>query len=142
MARLSIVIQKILQLSRHRIASRLTIRSAALSRASSALQPDFSILWKVSIFQRRPYQRSFAIADMHDALRLCEKCSGLLHVLQLAIALLLLDRHARWVDRALQRVRAVELVPGPELDSGQSKRKPLLGHGQAGVHQHATHRVI
>ena len=85
---------------------------------------------------------ALAIADMHDALRLCEKCSGLLHVLQPAIALLLLDRHARWVDRALQRVRAVELVPGPELDSGQSKRKPLLGHDQAGVHQHATHRVI
>ena len=85
---------------------------------------------------------ALAIADMHDALRLCEKCSGLLHVLQPAIALLLLDRHARWVDRALQRVRAVELVPGPELDRGQSKRKPLLGHDQAGVHQHATHRVI
>src|SRR5260370_3658700 len=85
---------------------------------------------------------ALAIADMHDALRLCEKCVGLLHVLQPAIALLLLDRHARWVDRALQRVRAVELVPGPELDSGQSKRKPLLCHDHAAAHQHSTHRVI
>ena len=37
------------------------------SRDSSALHPDFKILWKVSIFQRMAYQLNFSIALRHDA---------------------------------------------------------------------------
>ncbi len=33
---------------------------------SSALQPDLSILWKVSIFQRMAYQLSFSMASLRD----------------------------------------------------------------------------
>ena len=43
---------------------RLTSRSAVRSFTSSALQPDFSILWKVSIFQRIAYQFSFSMASL------------------------------------------------------------------------------
>src|SRR4051794_41958868 len=44
----------------------LTRRSAVLSRLSSARQPDFRILWNVSIFQRKAYQRSFSTAAPCD----------------------------------------------------------------------------
>ena len=57
--RFTIVIQKMRQLRMQNTAIRLTIRSAARSFDSSALQPDFRILWKVSIFQRMAYQVSF-----------------------------------------------------------------------------------
>ncbi|CAB3773851.1 hypothetical protein LMG29542_07469 [Paraburkholderia humisilvae] len=40
--------------------------SAVRSRDSSALQPDFRILWKVSIFQRIAYQSSFSIASARE----------------------------------------------------------------------------
>ncbi len=53
------VIQNMRQLRMQKIAIRLTIRSAVRSFESSALQPDFKILWKVSIFQRMAYQDSF-----------------------------------------------------------------------------------
>src|SRR4051794_41919322 len=43
-----------------------TRRSAVLSRLSSARQPDFRILWNVSIFQRKAYQRSFSTAAPCD----------------------------------------------------------------------------
>ena len=66
MERFPIVIQKTRQLRMHRIAIRLTMRSAVLSRTSSALKPDFRILWKVSIFQRMAYQLSFSIASSRD----------------------------------------------------------------------------
>jgi hypothetical protein len=36
------------------------------SFTSSALQPDFRILWKVSIFQRMAYQFSFSTASLRD----------------------------------------------------------------------------
>jgi hypothetical protein len=49
------VIQKILQLTMQRIAMRFASRSAVRSFASSALQPDFKILWKVSIFHLCAY---------------------------------------------------------------------------------------
>ncbi len=48
-------------ISGHR--SWVTRRSAVCSRASSALQPDFRVLWKVSIFQRIAYQSSFSMAS-------------------------------------------------------------------------------
>ena len=51
-ARLIIVSQKMRQLRMHRIERKLTSRSAVRSFDASALQPDFRILWKVSIFHR------------------------------------------------------------------------------------------
>ena len=47
-------------------ARRLAIRSADRRRDSSARQPDFRILWKVSTFQRIAYQRIFSIASWRD----------------------------------------------------------------------------
>ena len=52
----SIVSQKMRHPRMQNIASRLTSRSAVRSFECSALQPDFRILWKVSIFQRSAYQ--------------------------------------------------------------------------------------
>jgi hypothetical protein len=60
------VIQKMRQLSRQRMAIKLTIRSAARSLTSSALKPDLRILWKISIFQRVAYQFSFSTASLRD----------------------------------------------------------------------------
>lgn len=62
-ARLSIVSQKLRQLRMQKIAIRLVNRSAVRSCESSALQPDFRILWKVSIFQRIAYQSIFSTAS-------------------------------------------------------------------------------
>ena len=50
--RLIIVSQKMRQPSMHRMEKKLTSRSAVRGFDASALQPDFRILWKVSIFQR------------------------------------------------------------------------------------------
>src|SRR4030095_15776955 len=60
--RLIIVIQKIRQLRMQKTAIKLTSRSAVRSRDCSALQPDFKILWNVSIFQRDAYHSSFSMA--------------------------------------------------------------------------------
>lgn len=54
-ARLIIVSQKIRQPRIQNVARRLTKRSAVRSLERSAWQPDFRILWKVSIFQRNVY---------------------------------------------------------------------------------------
>src|SRR4051794_35901610 len=45
-----------------RTAISLTRRSAVLSRAPSARQPDFRTLWNTSIFHLKAYQRSFSTA--------------------------------------------------------------------------------
>jgi hypothetical protein len=65
-SRLSIVSQKILQLRMQNTDIRLTSRSAVRSCDSSALQPDFKILWNVSIFHRIAYQFTFSIASLRD----------------------------------------------------------------------------
>lgn len=62
-ARLIMVIQNIRQDMMQNIAIRLARRSAVRSRASSPRQPDLSILWKSSIFQRWAYQSSFSMAS-------------------------------------------------------------------------------
>src|SRR3954470_17130257 len=64
--RFIIVIQKMRQLRMQNTAIRLTILSAARSLEASALQPDFRILWNVSIFQRIAYQASFSNASLRD----------------------------------------------------------------------------
>ena len=79
-----------------------------------------------------------AVTDMDQSRRVVEERGGLAHILQPADALLALDRHAGRVDLALERVRALELGPCPELDRRQPQRQPLRRHGQAGVHQQAA----
>ncbi len=64
--RFIMVIQKIRQLRMQNTAIRFTMRSAARSFEASALQPDFRILWKVSIFQRIAYQESFSNASLRE----------------------------------------------------------------------------
>ena len=58
-----IVIQNTRQATIQKTEISLVSRSAVRSLASSALQPDFRILWKTSIFHRRAYQRSFSAAS-------------------------------------------------------------------------------
>lgn len=60
--RLIMVSQKMRQPRMHSIAIRLVRRCAVRSLESSARQPDFKILWNVSIFQRIAYQSSFWMA--------------------------------------------------------------------------------
>jgi len=61
--RFIIVSQKIRQPSTHIKAIRLVRRCAVLKCDSSARQPDFRILWKVSIFQRMAYHCSLSMAS-------------------------------------------------------------------------------
>jgi hypothetical protein len=44
----------------------LTRRSAVRSFEASALQPDFRILWKTSIFHRSEYHLSFSTVSLRD----------------------------------------------------------------------------
>jgi hypothetical protein len=82
-----------------------------------------------------------AVADVDQPGRVAEERGGLAHVLQPADALLGLDRHPGRVGPALERVRALELGPRPELDRRQPQRQPVRRHGQAGVHQQAADGV-
>lgn len=66
LVRFSIVIQKTHQRSRQKIAMKLTSRSALRNFPSSALQPDFNILWKISIFQRSADDFNFSTASVPD----------------------------------------------------------------------------
>ena len=81
------------------------------------------------------------VADVDQPRRIAEEGRGLTHVLQPADALLSLDWHAGRIDPALERVRALELGPGPKLDRRQPQRQPLCRHGQAGVHQQTADGV-
>jgi hypothetical protein len=60
---LSIVIQKTRQLRMQKIEIRLARRWAVLSFDSSALQPDLTILWNVSIFHLNAYHSRFSMAS-------------------------------------------------------------------------------
>ncbi len=51
-------------------------------------------------------------------------------------------RNTRGVDAALERIRAVELIPGSELDRRQPERKTIRGHHETGVHQHPAGRIV
>src|SRR3954466_10014534 len=62
--RLIIVIQNTRQLRMQKTAISFTRRSAVRSRACSARQPDFRILWNTSIFQRSAYQRSQGVHNV------------------------------------------------------------------------------
>jgi hypothetical protein len=64
---LSIVIQKTRQLRMQNTATGFVKRWAVLSLDSSALQPDFRILWNTSIFHLKVYHSSFSMASVRDA---------------------------------------------------------------------------
>src|ERR1700737_2933902 len=64
--RFIMVIQKTRQLRMQNTEIKLTSRSAVLSFDSSALQPDFKILWNTSIFHRMAYHSSFSIAFLRE----------------------------------------------------------------------------
>lgn len=68
-------------------------------------------------------------------------CAGLRQTRQPADALLLLDRHPRRVDVALEGVRAFERLARPELHRGQAKRQARGRDHQARVHQQPALRV-
>ena len=85
---------------------------------------------------------ALAIADMDDTLRLGQQRCRLSHVLKPSVALLLFDRNTRGVDAALERVRAVELISGPELDRSQPEWKTVRSDNETGVHQDAAGRVM
>ena len=64
--RLSSVSQKTRHERMQKMAIRFVSRLAVRSCDSSALQPDFRILWNVSIFQRIAYQSIFSIASRRE----------------------------------------------------------------------------
>lgn len=64
--RLSIVIEKTLQLRIQKTEIRLVRRSAVRSFDSSALQPDLRVLWKTSIFHLKAYHSSFSIGSARE----------------------------------------------------------------------------
>src|SRR5271163_2586784 len=81
---------------------------------------------------------ALAISDVDDSLWVGEQRRRLPQVFQPAIALLLLDRYTSGIDAALERIRAMELVPGPELDGGQPERKAIPRHHKTGMHQNSA----
>jgi hypothetical protein len=85
---------------------------------------------------------ALAISDVDDSPWVSEQRRRLPQVFQPAIALLLLDRYTSGIDAALERIRAMELVPGPELDGGQPERKAIPRHHKTGMHQNSACRMV
>ena len=84
---------------------------------------------------------ALAVADMNAACGSTEQCHGLAQVLEPADALLVLDRHPRRIDLALERGRALELLPRPELHGREAQRQALRRHHEGGMHEQAADRV-
>lgn len=76
------------------------------------------------------------VTHMHAALGRANERDGLAQVLQQAVALLRLDRHARGIDVPLERERSLELRSRPELRRRQTEGCAGEGDGQARMHQH------
>ena len=71
---------------------------------------------------------ALAVADMDASLRRANELRRKAKIVQPAHAFLLLDRHPRRIDLARQRLRALELFPGPEFRRGQPERQALHLH--------------
>lgn len=84
---------------------------------------------------------ALAVTDMHATVRRGKQRCGLAKVLQPAEALFLLDRDAGWVDLVLERIRALELLPRPELHRRKPERQAVGGQRERGMHEKATQRV-
>ncbi len=84
---------------------------------------------------------ALAVTDMHATVRRGKQRCGLAKVLQPAEALFLLDRYAGRIDLALERIRALELLPRPELHRCKPERQAVTGHRERGMHEQATQRV-
>ncbi len=76
------------------------------------------------------------VTHMHAALGRANERDGLAQVLQPAVALLRLDRHARGIDVPLERERSLEFRSCPELHRRQTEGGAGEGDGQARMHQH------
>jgi hypothetical protein len=85
---------------------------------------------------------ALAITDMDDALGFGQQRCRLPHVLKPAITLLLFHRDACGVDASLERVRAMELIPAPELDRSQPEWKTIRRDYKTGVHQDSAGCVV
>ena len=85
---------------------------------------------------------ALAIADVDAALRRADQLGRAAQVVEPADALLLVDRHAGRVDLPLQRRRALELVPRPDLHRGEAERQPVGRDREARVQQQAAQRVL
>jgi len=81
---------------------------------------------------------AFAISDMYATRGCVEDLCGLTHVFQPAIAFLLLNGHPGGVDFLFERIGALELFAGPELDGRQPQRESGGGDGQARMHENAA----
>lgn len=84
---------------------------------------------------------ALAVTDMDAAARHTEQRRRLTQVLQPAKASLLFDRHAGRVELAFERVRALELLPRPELYRCQPERETVGRHGERSLHEQAAQRV-
>ena len=78
---------------------------------------------------------AFPVCDVHASAGLAEQFRRLPQVLQPANAFFVLNRNAGGIYLAFQRVGAVKLVSGPELDRCKSQRQSDGISHQAGVHQ-------
>lgn len=76
------------------------------------------------------------VTHMHTALGRAHERDGLTQVLQPAVALLRLDRHACGIDVPLERERSLEFRSGPELHCRQTEGCAGEGDGQARMRQY------
>lgn len=76
------------------------------------------------------------VTHMHAALGRANERDGLAQVLQPAVALFRLDRHARGIDVPLERERSLEFRSCPEFHRRQTEGCAGEGNGQARMHQH------
>lgn len=84
---------------------------------------------------------ALAITDMDAATRRAEQRRRSTQVLQPAETFLVLDRHAGRLDFALERIRAFELLPRPELHRPQPERQTVGSHRERTMHEQAAQRV-
>lgn len=78
------------------------------------------------------------ISDMNATVSISEQVGGVAHILQPLYGLLLFNWHTRVIDFPLQSIGAVELVAGPELDSGQPEWQATYSRDRTGMHHDAA----
>ncbi len=85
---------------------------------------------------------ALAVGDVDQAPRLAEELHRLAKAVEPTDALLALDRHAGRVDHPLERRRAFELRPCPDLQRRRPERHAVRSDGEAGVQEEAAQRVV
>lgn len=74
---------------------------------------------------------AFPVAYVYAAFGRANERDGLAQVLEPAVTLLRLDRHARRIDVPLERESSLVLPSGPELHGRQTERRAGEGYCQA-----------